>query len=60
MVTAMADVTLAQGTQPGRPSETPPELMTPALKFWRSMDPALKAEAEAWKKMQGYDQGINR
>jgi predicted transcriptional regulator len=53
MVTAMTDVTLGQGT----PS---PELMTPALKFWRSMDPALKAEADAWKKMRGYDQGINR
>jgi hypothetical protein len=34
--------------------------MTQALTFWRSMDPALKAEADAWKKMRGYDQGINR
>jgi len=48
MVTAMIDVTPAA------------EMMTPALRFWRSMDPALKAEAEAWKKMRGYDQGINR
>lgn len=58
MVTAMADVTLAQGSQ--REGPTPPELMTPALKFWRSMDPALKAEADAWAKMRGYDQGISR
>jgi hypothetical protein len=34
--------------------------MTPALKFWRSMDPALKAEAEAWRKMRGYDHAIDR
>jgi hypothetical protein len=60
MVTAMADVTLAGEAQGGGTSKTPPELMTPALKFWRSMDPALKAEADAWKKMLGYDQGINR
>jgi hypothetical protein len=60
MVTAMTDVTLAQGTQAGRTSEIPSELMTPALKFWRSMDPALKAEAEAWKKMRGYDHAIDR
>jgi hypothetical protein len=23
------------------------------------MDPALKAEAAAWKKLRGYDKGIN-
>lgn len=34
--------------------------MTQGLKFWRSMDPTLKAEAEAWKKMRGYDKGISR
>jgi len=60
MVTAMTDVTLAQGPERERQRETPPALMTPALKFWRSMDPVLKAEADAWKKMRGYDQGINR
>jgi hypothetical protein len=60
MVTAMTDVTLAQGPETEGRSETPPELMTPALKFWRSMDPGLRAEADAWKKMRGYDQGINR
>jgi hypothetical protein len=49
MVTAMADDSF-----PGD------EAMTPALKFWRSMDPALKAEADAWKKMRGYDKGLNR
>ena len=60
MVTAMTDVTLAHEPQRAGRSETPPELMTPALKFWRSMDPALKAEADAWTRMRGYDQGINR
>jgi hypothetical protein len=28
-------------------------MMTPALKFWRAMDPALKAEADEWKKVTG-------
>ena len=28
-------------------------MMTPALKFWKSMAPGLKAEAEEWKKAQG-------
>jgi hypothetical protein len=61
MVTAMTNDSLA-GEAPRREGarEVPPELMTQALKFWRSMDPALKAEAEAWKKMRGYDKGINR
>jgi hypothetical protein len=59
MVTAMADDTLTYEAQhEGR--EIPPVLMTPALKFWRSMDPGLKAEAAEWKKMQGYDKGLNR
>lgn len=49
MVTAMADDSFPDGA-----------LMTPALKFWRSMPPALKAEADAWKKMRGYDKGLNR
>jgi len=60
MVTAMADVTLTQETQREGRSATSPELMTPALKFWRSMDPALKAEADEWTRLRGYDQGINR
>lgn len=51
MVTAMTDDSLPPGSS---------EFMTPALKFWRSMDPALKAEADAWKKMRGYDKGLNR
>ena len=55
MVTAMTDVTLAHVSE-----REAPELMTQALKFWRSMDPALKAEADAWTKMRGYDHGINR
>ena len=29
-------------------------VMTPALKFWKSMSPALKAEADDWKKAQGF------
>jgi hypothetical protein len=60
MVTAMMDVTLSHAARRDRRNETPPELMTQALTFWRSMDPALKVEADAWKKMRGYDQGINR
>ena len=49
MVTAMADDSFPDAA-----------FMTPALKFWRSMPPALKAEADAWKKMRGYDKGLNR
>jgi hypothetical protein len=61
MVTAMADDTLTDEALPHEGlNGIPPVLMTPALKFWRSMDPALKAEAAEWKKMQGYDKGINR
>ena len=52
-VTAMSDVSLGRNVPPS-------EFMTPALKFWRSMDPTLRAEADAWKKMRGYDKGINR
>lgn len=50
MVTQMADEALSQEA-PGRDggNEVPKELMTPALKFWREMDPALKAEAAEWK-----------
>ncbi len=29
-------------------------MMTPALKFWKSMPPALKAEADDWKTAQGF------
>jgi hypothetical protein len=61
MVTAMADDTLTDEVLRHEGlSEIPPVLMTPALKFWRSMDPALKAEAAEWKKTRGYDKGINR
>ena len=56
MVTAMTDVTFSYEAQHGGRNAP----MTQALKFWRAMDPALKAEADAWKKMRGYDQGINR
>lgn len=61
MVTAMADDTLTdEALRHEGLNEIPPLLMTPALKFWRSMDPALKAEAAEWKRMRGYDKGINR
>jgi len=29
-------------------------MMTPALKFWKSMPQALKAEADDWKRTQGF------
>ena len=60
MVTAMTDDSLAYAAQRDGRNAVPSELMTHALKFWRSMDPALKAEADAWKEMRGYDKGLNR
>ena len=60
MVTAMTDVSLAHEAQHGGRKEVPPALMTQGLKFWRSMDSTFKAEAEAWKKMWGYDRDISR
>jgi hypothetical protein len=60
MITAMAADTFAYEAQREGRSELPAAMMTPAMKFWRSMDPALKAEADAWKKMRGYDKGLNR
>ena len=56
MVTAMSDVALTRGTQRGEPNGTSAELVTQPLKFWRFMDRTLKDEADAWKKMRGYDQ----
>ena len=35
----------------------PEVFITQPLKFWRSMDPALKAEAAEWKKRRGADGG---
>jgi hypothetical protein len=52
MVTAMTDDTLTYEAQREGRNEIPPIFMTQALKFWRSMDPALKAEAAAWKKCE--------
>jgi hypothetical protein len=53
MVTQMADESLSDETLRHEGSnEIPKELMTPALKFWRTMDPALKAEADEWKKVR--------
>ena len=45
MITAMAEDSFGRAAQRGRSSEIPPEYMTPGMKFWRSMDPALRAEA---------------
>jgi hypothetical protein len=59
MVTAMIDDSLTDEVL-RREGERASVFMTPALKFWRSMDPALKAEAVAWKKMRGYDKGFDR
>jgi hypothetical protein len=39
-------------TKDGR--EMAKHMMTPALKFWKSMSPALKAEADDWKTAQGF------
>jgi hypothetical protein len=39
-------------TNEGR--EMAKSMMTPALKFWKSMPAALKAEADEWKKAQGF------
>lgn len=39
-------------TKEGR--EAAEYMMTPALKFWKSMPPALKAEADDWKEAQGF------
>jgi hypothetical protein len=60
MLTAMADVTFAQAAQRALGNDIPPAYMTPAMKFWRSMDPTLRAEAETWKKMRGYDRPLSR
>jgi hypothetical protein len=60
MVTAMADDTLAYEVRNEGSKKSQSVFITPALKFWRSMDPALKAEAAEWKKLRGYDKGINR
>ena len=61
MVTAMADDTFTdEALRREGMTEIPAATMTPALRFWRSMDPALKAEAAEWKKMRGYDKGLTR
>lgn len=61
MVTAMTDATLTGAVLRHEGwKEIPTVFMTEALKFWRSMDPALKAEADEWAKTRGYDKGISR
>jgi hypothetical protein len=59
MATAMTYGSLIPEAQHAGRNGIPSDLMTPALKFWLSMDPALKAEADEWKKMRGYDK-LNR
>jgi hypothetical protein len=50
-VTAMIDETRAD--EAFRSERIDPEFMiTPALKFWRARDPALKAEMDEWKKVR--------
>jgi hypothetical protein len=54
VVAAMWDEVLtpeALQTDAGR--ELAKDMMTPALKFWKSMAPGLKAEADEWKNAQG-------
>ena len=58
-VTAMTYGSLPPEARRGGRNEMLEGIMTPGLKFWLSMDPALKAEAEAWRKMRGYDE-LNR
>jgi hypothetical protein len=48
----------------GEGNDVPEIMTTPALKFWRGMDPALKAEAAEWKnvreKMQKLEHSSSR
>ena len=54
VVAAMWDEALTpEAVQTDADRELAKDMMTPALKFWRSMAPGLKAEAEEWKKAQG-------
>ena len=60
MTTGAMNDGLTYEMQRGGRKEIPSYMITPALKVWRSMDPALKAEADAWRKMRGYDKGLSR
>ena len=60
MTTAAWSDSLTYEIQRRERNEIPSDMMTPALKFWRSMDSALKAEADAWRKIRGYDKGFMR
>lgn len=60
MTTGAMNDALTYEIQRGERKEIASYRMTPALKFWQSMDPALKAEADAWRKMRGYDKGFSR
>ena len=59
MVATVADVMDATLTDEflRREGLDPEVFITQPLKFWRSMDPALKAEAAEWKKLRGADSG---
>jgi len=54
VVAAIWDEALTpEAVQTGADRELANDMMTPALKFWRSMAPGLEAEADEWKKAQG-------
>ena len=59
MVTAMTYESLPPEARRAGRNGVPSEVITPALRFWLSMDATLKAEADAWRKMRGYDK-LNR
>jgi hypothetical protein len=40
--------------------DVPDMPQTQSMRFWKSMDAALKAEAAEWKKLQGYDKPFMR
>ena len=47
------DVLTPEALQTDEGRELAKDMMTPALKFWKSMAPGLKAEADEWKQAQG-------
>ena len=47
------EVLTAEALQTDEGRELAKDMMTPALKFWKSMGPDLKAEADEWKQAQG-------
>jgi hypothetical protein len=62
VVAAMWDEALTpEVLQSAEGRELAKDMMSPALKFWKSMAPGLKAEADEWKRAQGLaNRGIMR